>query len=418
MELPALELQVRDTADTKALGQWLVAAGLDGMPVGEILEGFCDRLVAAAMPIKRVYAAMATLHPLVRAHGYLWQRGQGLVDVASFAVNHVQSQAWSESPFKVMLEQNRYRMRRRLEGPGAELDFPILREFADEGLTDWLALARDFGWELDTTVTFAGYAKIGMVSTWATDRPGGFTAAEIDTLETLVPTMALAIKAATNAQLARNILGTYVGGDAAGHVMSGDIRRGTARRIEAVILYADLRGFTSAADRLAMEPVVAMLNGYFDCLGPAIEQHGGEVLKFLGDGLLASFQLAPGQDPAPVCAAALGAAEAALAAVKTLNAERIAASLPVLDLDIALHHGLVMYGNVGTGTRLDFTLIGPAVNEAARLENLCGTLNRNLLASRSFAAAAGDLAGRLVSLGRHQLRGVAEPREVFGLAGS
>ena len=412
-----MDVQVRAETGNAAVGEWLVAAGLDGMPVGQILEGFCDQLAAGGVSIKRVYAAMATLHPLIRAHGYLWQRGKGLVDVSAFAVSHVQSQAWKESPFKVMLEQDQPVLRRRLAGPEAAFDFPVLRELADEGLTDWLALANDFGWELSTTVTFSGYAKIGMVSTWATDRPDGYGEAELAALRTLVPTMALAIKAATNAQLARNILGTYVGGDAARHVMSGDIRRGTARKIEAVILYADLRGFTGMADRLAIEPVVDMLNVYFDCLGPAIEQHGGEVLKFLGDGLLACFQLAPGQDRAPVCAAALGSAEAALAAVAALNAERRQATLPVLDLDIALHHGLVMYGNVGTGARLDFTLIGPAVNEAARLENLCGTLGRHLVASRSFAAASGPAVSRLVSLGRHQLRGVAEPQEVFGLAG-
>lgn len=255
-----------------------------------------------------------------------------------------------------------------------------------------------------------------MVASFATKRPDGFYPAEIERLRWLAPLLALAVKGATLVRLTRDVTASYIGGDAASHVLSGEIRRGMARKIDAVILCADLRGFTSVADCVAMEPLVETLNAYFDCLGPAIEEQGGHVLKFLGDGLLASFRLDQGQDAAPVCAAVLAAAERALAAVAVLNVARRQSGQPALDLDIALHRGTVMYGNVGTGARLDFTLIGPAVNEVARLENLCGGLNRNLLASRSFALAAGPgMAERLVSLGCHSLRGVAEPQEVFGL---
>jgi adenylate cyclase len=215
-------------------------------------------------------------------------------------------------------------------------------------------------------------------------------------------------------QMSRDLTAAYIGGDAAHRVLNGVIQRGQAERIEAVILYADLRGFTALADRLEIEPLIETLNAYFDCLGPAIEAGGGQVLKFLGDGLLASFQLDGQRAGREVGTAALKAAKAALDAVAALNAERAATGLPVLVLDIALHEGLVMYGNVGTGARLDFTLIGPTVNEAARLENLCGALDCNLVASENFVRLAGSGTG-LVSLGQHTLRGVAEIREVFGL---
>lgn len=400
--------------------EWLVAAGLDGLSVSQLLEGFATRLNAEGIAIGRAFLAIATLHPLVRARGSTWLAGQGPVGQAEMPHRNpgdIPEAAWQDSPFRHMLENNVFELRRRLSGPQAQLDFPVLKEFAESGYTDWLALAYSFGWDLQGSQIEDSHVGVGMISSFAASGAAGFDAKAMARLRSLVPLLALAVKAATLTQIARDVTASYIGGDAATHVLSGEIRRGAAKKVDAVILCADLRGFTAMADRLSIEPLVATLNAYFDCLGPAIASRGGEVLKFLGDGLLASFHLRSGDDPAPVCAAALDAAEDALACVAALNAERQTAALPALELDISLHRGLVMYGNVGTGTRLDFTLIGPAVNEAARLENLCSGLDRNLLASSSFAAAAGPAAQRLVSLGSHRLRGVAQPREVFGLAG-
>ncbi|HLT77375.1 MAG TPA: adenylate/guanylate cyclase domain-containing protein [Ferrovibrio sp.] len=400
------------------LDQWLVAAGLDGLPVDQLVDGFATRLNAEGIPVGRAYVAIATLHPLVRARGATWFVGQGVTELAEMPHRDIGEvpQGWHDSPFRHMLEHHIFSMRRRLAGPGAQLDFPVLREFAEAGYTDWLSLAYSFGWDLQNSELENSHVGIGMISSLATTRPEGFSEAELVRLRGLVPLLALALKGATLTQIARDVTASYIGGNAATHVLSGEIRRGDAKRIDAVMLCADLRGFTSMADRLAIEPLVETLNAYFDCVGPAIAANGGEVLKFLGDGLLASFHLGEGRDPAPVCAAALQAAEEALRCIAVLNEQRRAAGLPVLELDIALHRGMVMYGNVGTGTRLDFTLIGPAVNEVSRLESLCAVLGCNLLASASFAAAAGPAAARLSSLGRHELRGVAEPQEVFGLS--
>jgi adenylate cyclase len=400
------------------VAMWLVRAGLDDMTPEALVSDFCARAVEAGIPLQRVFVGMATLHPLVRARGYTWVQEAGLVgnDAMPHRDPNDEPEAWVASPLRHMLSSNTEEMRRLLVGETAVHDFPVLREFAEQGLTDWFAMAHSFGWIFENSQHITDrYAGIGMIASFTTMRPGGFSDDHLMRLRRLVPLLALAIKAATLTQMSRDLTAAYIGGDAANRVLNGVIQRGQAERVEAVILYADLRGFTALADRLAIEPLVETLNGYFDCLGPAIEAGGGQVLKFLGDGLLASFQLDGRRTGRDVGMAALQAAKAALAAVQDFNATRAAAGLPVLALDIALHEGLVMYGNVGTGARLDFTLIGPTVNEAARLESLCGTLDCNLVASESFVRTVGPDAG-LVSLGRHALRGVAEMREVFGLA--
>ncbi|MBX3454077.1 adenylate/guanylate cyclase domain-containing protein [Ferrovibrio sp.] len=402
------------------LEQWLLRAGLTDRPAHDLVTGFCDRLLADGVPIRRVYVGLATLHPLLRARGYTWARGAGMVE--NMAMPHREqgeeegfNQAWDESPFRHMLLNGYERLSRPLTGPDAVLDFPVLREFAEQGLTDWLAYGYGFGWQVDHMPLENRYNQIGMIASFAADAPGGFSPAQRARLDHLATILALVMKTSALAMLARDVTTAYVGADAASHVLSGEIRRGMAHKVEAAILYADLRGFTALADSMAMEPLVEGLNQYFDCLGPAISAEGGQVLKFLGDGLLASFQHDGKSDPAPTCAAALRAAQAGLAAVEALNAGRRSMGLPVLQLDIALHLGTLMYGNVGTADRLDFTLIGPVVNEAARIENLCSMLDCSLLTSASFAIAANRASGRLISRGRHALRGVAEPREVFGL---
>lgn len=398
------------------VAMWLVKAGLDDVAPEVLVTDFCTQAVEAGIPLHRVFVGIATLHPLMRARGYTWVEKGGLIgnDAMPHRDPADEPEAWRNSPLRHMMSNDVPEMRHRLAGPSASRDFPVFAEFAEQGQTDWFAQAHNFGWTFDqglfVTDRFAG---IGMVSSFTTVQPGGFSDDHIIRLRRLVPLLALAMKASVLTRLSRDVAAAYLGGDAARRVLSGAIRRGMAQKIDAAILYADLRGFTSLADRLAIEPLIATLNAYFDCLGPAIDRHGGQVLKFLGDGLLASFQLQAGQDAAPVCRAVLAAADEAHAAVAALNAAREQAGQPVLALDIALHRGEVMYGNVGTGARLDFTLIGPAVNEAARLENLCATLDRSLVVSASFAKAAGEGLG-LVSLGFHPLRGLPEPQEVFG----
>ncbi|MGH6927701.1 MAG: adenylate/guanylate cyclase domain-containing protein, partial [Dongiaceae bacterium] len=256
-------------------------------------------------------------------------------------------------------------------------------------------------------------SQLGVVSSWATDRAGGWTATELGIIEELAGTLALAVQASGAATTTRDVLATYLGADAADRVLDGHVRRGSVGRFAAFILTADLRGFTDFAEVTAPEEVTRRLNGYFDCMGEAIAAAGGEILKFMGDGLLAVFLPKGDADKPAVAAAALAAAHDILARAAALDAAEAAAGNPALAVDIALHQGDVTFGNVGAADRLDFTAIGPAINEAARLEGLCKELGRNLLISDSFVRAAPGLRPQLQSLGRHRLRGVREPREVF-----
>lgn len=389
---------------------WLVEAGLSSTSVRTLFDGFCTRLVAGGIPLSRGFLSIATLHPQRRANSIIWQNGE-IVAATEFHHDNMATDAWHASPFSHMLETRRQRLHRRLVGDGAVLDFPVLSELRDAGFTDWLAFVYGFGWAFEQRD--GGY--LGVVLSWATHRSGGWTAAELDAIEELSGTLALAVRGSSTLDTTRDVLATYLGGDAAARVIAGHVRRGSVGRMAAFILYADLRGFTDFAEVTEPEEVTRRLNAYFDCTGEAITSRGGEILKFLGDGLLAVFLPTAGGASA-VAAAALDAARDVLARVERLNEAEGAAGRVTLAIDVALHEGEITYGNVGTSDRLDFTIIGPAVNEAARLETLCKDVSQHLLVSDSFVRTAPELRPELRSLGLHRLRGVREPREVFTVA--
>ena len=274
---------------------------------------------------------------------------------------------WHHSPFRHMLETKTRRLHRRLVGDDSVLDFPVLRELRDGGMSEWLALIYGFGWSAAPETN-----QFGVVLSWATSkavgRGNGWSALELAAIEELSGTLSLAIKGNAAPAAARDLLAAYLGGDAADRVSAGQVQRGAVSRIAAAILFADVRGFTNFAEKTAPEEVTRRLNGIFDCVGDPVRAAGGEILKFLGDGVLAVFLPPDGTNVALVTPATLAAARETLARVEALNAIETAAGNPAL---IALHAGEVTYGNIGTADRLDFTVIGPAVNEAARLEGLC-----------------------------------------------
>ena len=256
--------------------------------------------------------------------------------------------------------------------------------------------------------------ELWLVCSVTTDWPDGFTAENLRDLRDLLPLFAVAAKATTLRVIQQGLLAAYLGDDPAQRVLAGTVLRGKVQGVEAVIYYADLRGFTELADRLDGSELITLLDDCLECMGRPVVTRGGEILKFLGDGVLAIFRT----DDRPrvdACTKALDAACEALSSMQTLERSRRAAGKPAPGLDIALHVGHVHYGNVGVDARLDFTVIGRAVNEAARIELLCKELGRNLLLSHAFAAAAGTAGRRLMSLGRHSLRGVREDTELFGL---
>jgi adenylate cyclase len=392
----------------QAIADWLVHQGLWRADVPTLLGGYCERLVAAGVPLWRGYLSALTLHPRVRGVGCSWRPAQG-AQSELYIYRPEPSEDYLVSPFAHMFEQGLPSLRVPLAGE-EPIEFPLLARFRAEGATDYLAHVQSFG--LDGTPD----GETGMVASWTTDRRGGFSNRDLAILTQLLPQLGLAVQARLGHEIAVNLLDTYVGPEAGRRILAGKIRRGQLEVIAAVILYADLRGFTAAADQHSRDDLVEMLNGYFDCLVPSIEEGQGQVLKFMGDGLLATFPL-DGRPAAEVCDRALDAAMRALARIRALHAERAAANATVMDLDMALHLGDVYYGNIGSADRLDFTVIGPAVNEASRIETLCGQHGRNLLISETFAKAATDSERRLVSIGRFALRGVGSTQSIYTLDG-
>ena len=287
-------------------------------------------------------------------------------------------------------------------------DFPALVDFYEAGATDYLCLAFAFGEAGDPS------HGTGVVYSFTTDRPGGFHAGEIHLLRSTLPGLSLAMKAHAGYDIASGLLRTYLGHDAGSPVHSGAVERGTVDSLHSVLWYADLRGFTRISDVSSGAEIVHMLNDVFETLTAALRPRGGHVLKFIGDAMLATISFDE-PDEKVACRRALDAAVEASSNLKARNLEREAAGLPFADVDIALHVGEVLYGNVGAADRLDFTVIGPAVNEVVRIEKRCERLNRQILFSSRFAEAAGRCDGRLELLGQFELRGVGEPKEIFGL---
>jgi adenylate cyclase len=395
---------------------WAVSEGLRGVAADALFDGFCQRLVIAGIPLWRGYAAMNTLHPQWGGYSYTWRRDLNAIEPEQFERTLYRRRSWFDSPFAYLLselsafseEANPWRhLRRRLAGPEAKLDFPILEEFAAAGATDYFAEIVRFGADGDPS------RGIGVGYSFTSDRPRGFCDDDLQLLEAVLPALSLALMTHAGHTIASGLLAAYLGGDAGRRVHSGAVDRGSVEGIRAVLWYADIRGFTKLADSTPGLEVIELLDEVFEALTAPLRSRGGQVLKFMGDGMLAVFPL-PTETQAETCRNAVDAAREAMHTLDRVNGARAEASKPVAEVDLALHIGEVLYGNVGAADRLDFTVIGPAVNEAARIETLCEPLGRKVLISAEFAAAAGSCIG-LQPLGHHQLRGVREPRAIYGL---
>ena len=415
-ELPPLHVLSLDPALGRKIIDvhiWAVRQGLHGAAVDALFDGFCQRLVIAGLPLWRGFAGMRTLHPQWGGYGYTWRRDLNAIEYDRFGRGVDTNPDWVESPFRFLI--NRIRgsddgvvwMRRRLKGPDARLDFPVLKSLAAAGATDYFAQFFRFGPGGDPS------RGTGVAYSFATDRSDGFAEDDLTLLRAVLPAASIAMMAKAGHTIARSLLKSYLGGDAGQRVHAGAIDRGSVDTIRAALWYADIRGFTAIADTAPGPVVIELLDEVFETLTAALRPRDGQVLKFLGDGMLAIFPCSEATQDV-TCARALDAATEAMTALAALNEARRAAGKPTAAVDLALHLGDVLYGNVGAVDRLDFTVIGPAANEVARIEALCEPLNRNLLLTAEFAASMTDRS-RLEPLGRHDLRGVREPREIFGL---
>jgi len=402
----------------ESITAWLAEAGLRNLPLEELVEGFSRRLIEIGVPVARVFVGMNTLHSMLRARSMIWDRTAGLSAQFRFQHTEVDVPIIRQSPFVSMIRDGAGEARRDLTLAEGEAEWPVFAELREAGMTDWLGRVFAFG-ELAPVVgtpeAAEGARQLFGVCSFTTDRPGGFSDASLETLRGLLPLFGLAVKATTMPEIHRGLLASYLGSDPAARVLAGSVQRGTVQSVEAVLFYSDLRDFTALTDAMDGAELIALLDECFDCMVKPVTRLGGEVLKFMGDGLLAVFRT-DDRRRAETCAAALSAASEALDLMELLATRRQGERKATPGLDIALHVGRVQYGNVGTDTRLDFTVIGPAVNEAARIELLCKELGHPLLVSEAFAAAASTSRVHLRSLGQHRLRGVREPTELFTLS--
>jgi adenylate cyclase len=385
---------------------WTLSVGLEGLGQADLMAGYCDRLAAAGVPISRASVGADTLHPLIDAQGHRWRSGEAIQEeLYHRASTPERMEEWYSSPWYHLIENGEAEMRRRLiEGEGTN-EFPLLANLARQGFTDYWA----------RIISFDGQGGIGVsrgvATSWATRAPAGFARRDLHLIEATLAAFALAFKAAMAVDAARMLVTTYLGREPSERILRGEIERGQVKTVRKVLWFSDLMGFTRIADTLPRERLLDLLNAYADCLVRVVDDQGGDVLKFMGDGILAVFNGVQGD----ACERALDAAQTAGAAIDRLNQERSAAGLPVTGFTLALHEGEVLYGNVGSRERLDFTVIGPAVNEVSRIQAMSRSLDQPILVSASFADACGNQRGRLVPLGRYALRGVGRPQELFTL---
>jgi adenylate cyclase len=384
--------------EIQKLVDWLIDGARSAPTSLGLLTEICERLVAAGAPLWRVGVFVRTLHPDAFGRGFIWRLGAEIVvNTADF--DFPETPEFINSPLAV-LYGSRQEVRYRLDDP-ASRRFPFFDDMRAEGVTDYIALPFKF---TDGSVH---------ASSWSTKHPGGFSDEELSALRTVVRPFARIGEIFALRRTAATLLDTYVGNRAGERILAGQIRRGHAETMQAAIWLSDLRGFTALSDRLAPEIVVDVLNQYFDCQVPTIRRHGGEILKFMGDGLLAVFPIAENQgNVGEVCARVLEAAREARANVDAMRypsgegAERFR-------FGVALHIGSILFGNIGGSSRLDFTCIGPAVNLAARLEKIAGRLARIVVASEAFAAVCAE---GWSDLGEFPVAGFSKAARVYGLA--
>jgi adenylate cyclase len=380
---------------------WLVGETVSQPYLDNLFADLCGRLRAAGVPLDRATMHLRTLHPQFQGARVLWRP-----DLAGPELNLLEHGIFDDprfvnSPVKALYEgADGFRQRLDLPPDARVLEYGIYADLRQEGYTDYVALPMQF-------TDGRRHA-----TSWSTHRPGGFSTEDLVEINDLLPVLALAVEIRANRRITKNLLNTYVGQHAGERILSGDIRRGSGATVRAAIWNCDLRGFTRISEQWPRDDVIQWLNEYFDVMAAPVEKHGGEVLKFVGDGMLAIFPL----DSPEACNSALQAAVEARHGMRELNARRVARGSFELGFGVALHVGDVMYGNIGTATRLDFTVIGPAVNVTSRLQTLTKELRRQVLLSAPFAFLCGCSAEFLTTLGRFPLRGVDEPIEVFGLS--
>jgi adenylate cyclase len=391
------------------LMNWLVSQGLTGLPENDLIRGFCERCREAGLTLSRGLVFIDTLHPIFEGRGFRWNDTEtdesDTFEYGSTSAGDA-AQNWRRTTFYHMLEHGHEELQINL-AEAATLGFSMIPELAEKGHRHFVAFVHRFG--------EAG--SIGQMdcvySYWLTRRTGGFTGQELSALRDLVPLLGLAIKSGAQVDIARTLGRVYLGRDASEQVLRGRISRGVTERINSVLWFSDLRGSTTISETITPDDIIPFLNDYAQAAIDAIHEAGGEVLKLIGDGVLAMFT---NEDLAVARRIALRAEHGFRKSLDLLNVRRAEDSRPTTSAYVGLHVGEVFYGNIGSEDRLDFTVVGPAVNEASRIVSMCRSVDRELLTSSAFRNgldAAGQ--GYFVSTGRYALRGIGRAQDLFTL---
>ncbi|MDX1377038.1 MAG: adenylate/guanylate cyclase domain-containing protein [Burkholderiales bacterium] len=376
---------------------WLMHKGRLMDSPKDVVEQICLRVREAGMPIDRVGFFFWTLHPQYWGNAMFWDGAT--IDLRRAGPELRQQDTYRNSPVARIIEGERV-MRRRIERADCPIDYPVLEELKGLGATDWVLCEVVFSTGQRNAVSLA------------TRRPGGFSDRDIAEIEKLLHPFALVMENFTNRELARTLLETYLGRQSGLRVLDGKIQRGDGDEIDAVIWFSDLRESTPLSEALGERAFLELLNDYFEATAGAVLEQGGEVLRFIGDASLAVFPLPQAGARRETCERAVAAVQAARARAIAANARRAEARLPAFSFGVGLHLGRVLYGNIGTPERLEFSVIGAAANQAARIESLCKRTRTDAVASRPVAA---EIGGDWPSLGRFELPGVASAMEVYAV---
>ncbi len=398
-----------NAAKTNDLINWLVSRGLAGAEKEELLDGYCTRLIDMGVPLMRFHAAQSALHPVYGGTGYSWYQGRG-GDYQKFEYSEDVSEDWQKSPLFAILNDDVEVVHERMVDQNEPSRFPLINELRENGATEYYARGVTFDVPTHNAPRDAKKAVDGVLLSWTSNAPDGFRDGDLELINTALPHLGLALKSASNARVSEDLMRVYLGREAGRRVLSGEIRRGSLQQIDAVIWNFDLEGFTSLSEELPGSEIIDMLNDYLAVAVGVVHDNDGNILKFMGDGLMAMFDVGEIDEDAR---AALKAVPVLQERIRLLNQERSAAGLPVANFTLALHAGEILYGNIGSESRLDFTVIGPAVNQTARIAGMHRSLGQRILISDDVAQAAMPCSQDLISVGRYMLRGVPEPKELF-----
>lgn len=398
-----------DHGDIDRIAAWVANRGLAGDDEISLMQGFCRGCVDAGLDMSGGTAIIDTLHPIYEGRVFHWTRDTPddtrVTEYLPTAASG-NEESWRRSPFYYLLQSGEDELRRRLEW-GETGGFPVLDELMQRGETDYLAMIHRFNRE----------AAIGemdcFMSRWTTKQAGGFSDDDLAALRRLTPVLGLAIKSTSLARVAESMVEAYLGRDAGRRVLQGRMSRGVVEKINAVLWFSDMQGYTALSESIASDELIPLLDDYAEAVISAVHGAGGDVLKLIGDGILAIFTA---DDPTEACCSALRAEADLRLRLADLERRRADEGRPTTSIYLGLHIGDVFYGNIGSKDRLDFTVVGQAVNEVSRIASMCSSADRSVLFSSAFRASLPETeALKLVSVGRYALRGVARAEELFTL---